>query len=179
MEEIEVPLEQAHEQIHEAAHSTKSRWISLSALSSALFAVLAAVSALMAGHSANEGMVSQIKAANSWNYYQAKGVKLAVLQSKVQLLGEMGKPTTEDDVKKTEQYKTDQEKIMEEAKTLENESAHHLHVHEIFAKAVTLFQVAIALSAIAALTRRHVLVMVSMGFAVVGLGFLTQAFLAL
>ena len=98
MEAPEVPLEAAQEHIHEHAHghgegSTKSRWILGVALSSAIVAALAAVASLSAGHHANEALLAQIdannqilKASDKWSYYQAKGVKLAVLTSKIDLL---------------------------------------------------------------------------------------------
>jgi Domain of unknown function (DUF4337) len=155
MEEIEVPLEASHEHIHKAAHHSKENWIGRIALFSALLAVIAAISALMAGHHSNEAMVSQIKASDAWGYYQAKSVKSLVLQSRTQLLADLGKPSHPEDEAKLEEYKKDEESISEQAKHHEEESEHHLRVHEILAKSVTLFQIAIAISAISVLTKRR------------------------
>ena len=168
MEEIEVPIEQAQEHLHEAAHHAKEQWISLAALASGVIAVLAAIAAMLAGSHANEAMLSQIKASNSWNYYQAKGVKSAVLASKIQLLNELGKPTVAEDQKKLDEYKKEQDEISSKAKELEAESEVGLKIHEIFAKAVTFFQVAIAMGAIAVLSRRKPFWFVSLAFASVG-----------
>jgi hypothetical protein len=172
MAEIEVPLEQIQEHIHEAAHNASGeyQWIGYVALYSAIVAVLAAISAMLAGGHANEAMLSQIKASNSWSYYQAKGVKAAVLSSKMQLLEEMGRAKKATDETKLEEYKKEQEDIMAESKKSEAESAHHLHSHETLAKSVTLFQVAIAIAAISVLARRRRFWFVSMAFSFFGIG---------
>src|SRR6266851_815146 len=98
-EEIEVPVEHLHEAIHEEAHKEHGGghaqggggFIMQVALSSALIAVCAAVSALMAGHYANEAMIEEIKASDTWAFYQAKGIKAAVLTGKMELLTGLGK----------------------------------------------------------------------------------------
>ena len=92
MEEIEVPTEHLHEAMeHHAEHaSAKERWLTGVALSSAIIAALAAVAALFAGGDSNQAILLQMKASNQWNYYQAKGVKLNVLASKLDMLERAG-----------------------------------------------------------------------------------------
>src|SRR3954449_5385541 len=85
MEEAEVPLEPVHEQVHHAAEHSRERWISWVALSTAILAALAAIAGLLSGQRANEAMISQIDAADQWSYYQAKGIKAAVLDAKMTL----------------------------------------------------------------------------------------------
>ncbi len=177
MEEIEVPLEQAQEHIHHAAHEAKENWIGKVALISALVAVVAAIAALLAGHHSNEAMITQIKASDSWSFYQAKGVKAAILQTKIQIISELGKPTSIKDEEKLNDYKKEQDEISEKAKEFEHESEHHLKIHETMARSVTLFQVAIAISAITVLTRRKKFLFVSLGFSLVGLVIFIQALL--
>ena len=176
MEEIEVPTEHLHEEMHHAAHGG-DRFVSFVALSSAITAVLAAVAALLAGAHANEAMLDQIRASDKWSYYQAKSIKAAMLSSKIELLTEMGKKPKEKDEEKVVEYRKEQEEIQKEGKELEHHSHGHFQLHEIFARGVTLFQVAIALAAISALTRRRRFFYVSLGFVCVGLGFLLQGFL--
>jgi hypothetical protein len=174
MEEIEVPIEKIQEDIHEHAHedlahgSPHAPLSGKVALTSAILAVLAAISALLAGHHSNEAMIEQIKASDHWSYYQAKGIKAAILSSKADLLVELGKPKDEKIEAKLESYKKDQEEISEKAKERESESAHHLAVHQVFARAVTLFQVAITIAAIAILTHRKRFWYVSLGFGALG-----------
>lgn len=178
MEEIEVPTEHLQEEIHHHAHESHGpSWIMGVALSSALLAVLAAISALLAGHHANEAMIEQIRASDQWSYYQAKSVKSAVLASKIELLTGMGREVSEKDREKTEQYRKDQEAIQDKAHELEGASAVHMGRHVVFARGVTMFQVAIAIAAISVLTRRRRFWFVSLAFGVVGLGFLVQGFL--
>lgn len=164
MEEIEVPLEQVHEHVHHAHQHEQNRWLNLAALSTAVLAVFAAISALFAGHFANDAMIEQIKASNQWSYYQAKGIKLAI--------AEMREQDT-----KIEKYKSDQEAIMEDAQKEQAAAERHLAQHQWLAFAVTLFQVAIALSAIAVLAKKHVFVYGSLALGVLGLVFLSKGFI--
>lgn len=178
MEEIEVPTEQAMEEIHHAAHESKERWISRVALGSALLAGLAAVTALLSGHHANEAMIDQMHATDQWSYYQAKGVKAAVLSSKLEILTALNKgPASEKDLEKLAEYKKEQEEISEKAKEKEHHSQESLKHHVIFARGVTMFQVAIAVAAISVLTRRRRYGWVSLGFGAVGVLFLVQGLL--
>ena len=177
MEEIEVPIEESQEHIHHAAQHANVRWITYVALSSAILAVLAAVSALMSGHHANEAMILQIQSSDKWNYYQAKSIKATVLDSRIQMIEQLNKKPPGKDLEKLAEYKTQQEEIAKEADKLQKESEAHLNLHNILARAVTMFQVAIAIGAIAALTRRKYFWYVSLCFGVFGCGFLLQNFL--
>jgi hypothetical protein len=178
MEEIEVPTEHLHEHMEHRAEESKEKWIMGVALTSAFLAALAAVSSLMAGFHANEAMIQRIKSSDQWSFYQAKGIKSAVLTTKIELLKSFKKSVSEQDEKKIEQYKEDQDKISEDAKKFEEDSEDHLKHHETLAHSVTLFQVAIAVGAIAALTRRKIFWFVSMGFGSIGLIFFVLGFLA-
>ena len=180
MEEIEVPVEKIQEDIHERAHEQAEHHhpdaglSSKIALSSAIFAVFAAISALLAGHHSNEAMIEQIKGSDQWSYYQAKGIKASILSAKAELLIELGKPKDEKTEAKLEAYKKEQEETKEKAEEKERESAKHLAIHQILARAVTFFQVAITIAAIAILTRRKHFWMVSVGFGIIGLVSLIQ-----
>ena len=174
MEEIEVPTEQLQEEIHQHAHAAKERWINGVALSSALLAGFAAVTALLAGHHANEAMIDRIHASDQWGYYQAKGIKAAVLGTKIDLMTAMGKQVSEKETEKLSDYKKEQEEISKDAREKESASEKHLQHHVILARGVTLFQVAISIAAISVLTRRRRFWFVAMGFGVIGLGFLIQ-----
>ena len=155
MEEPEVPLESVHEHIEEHAKHARETWVLGVALSAALLATIAAVSALLAGHHANEAVIEQIQATDDWSYYQAKGVKSGILASRLELLRALGKEIDPTDEKKLQQYASEQEEIKKEADEKQHAAAAHLHVHTVFARAVTMAQIAIAVSAIAVLTRRR------------------------
>ena len=72
--------------------------------------------------------------------------------------------------------KAEAERLAGEVKAADQESQHHLHLHHRFAESVTIFQVAIALAAIAALARRKAVWWVSLGVGAVGAVFLFLGF---
>jgi len=168
MEEAEIPLEQLHEEVHHSAEHGGEKWITWVALSTALLAVLAALAGLLSGKHANEAMMNQIEAADHWAYYQAKGIKAAVLDAKMSL---SGAPQEQDKVK-AERYSEEQGEIQKEAQGKEAEAKSNFHQHEIFAGSVTMFQIAIAIAAISALTKQRRFWMVSLLFGVAGCVFL-------
>jgi len=176
-EDMEVPTEHLHEHIEHAAHHDGERWILFVALSSALLAVLAAACSLLAGHHANEAMIEQIQASDQWAYYQAKGVKSAVLESKMEMLRALGKEPEATDQEKAVEYRNQQKEIEEKAREKEHSSDLNLASHQILAKGVTVFQIAIALGAISALTRKQWLWFVSLALGAAGVVFFLQGVL--
>ncbi|HEY4284199.1 MAG TPA: DUF4337 domain-containing protein [Chthoniobacterales bacterium] len=174
MEEAEVPLESVQEHIHHSAEHSSQRWISWVALSTAILAVLAAITGLLSGKHANEAMMSQIEASDQWAFYQAKGIKAAVLDAKTTLSG----TPNEQDHEKAERYREEQNEIQNEAKAKEGEAKSNFHQHETFASGVTMFQIAIAIAAISALTARRRFWIVSLLFGAVGCVFFVLGFLA-
>ena len=143
MEDIEVPTEHLHEEINERAKEGK-RWSLYLAISTAFMAVLAAIAGLMAGHYSNEALIEQIKASDQWAYYQAKGIK-----------AEIASLSPSKDNTQIEKYKTEQQSIKEIAEDFQKKSQVYLDKHIILARAVTLFQIAIAISAISILTGKR------------------------
>src|SRR6202012_4537663 len=115
MEEIENFAENIHEQSNEHAHHIleegKERWVLFVAMSTAIIAVLAAITGLMAGAHADEAMLSQIRSSDQWAYYQAKGIKSDVLASTGKVLTSLGKQPIAEDVNKIKENKTEQAEI--------------------------------------------------------------------
>ncbi|MHB1922907.1 MAG: DUF4337 family protein [Chitinophagaceae bacterium] len=178
MDEIEVPTEHLHEQIHEKVQEEMrgegSAWSLMVALSTAIMAVLAAITALMAGHQSDEALIEQIRASDQWAYYQSKGIKAEIAQLHLNQLVALGKQQEAGTIKMLQKYKSDQVKIKKVAQKDELSSAIHLNIHQILARGVTLFQIAIAISAISILIRRKNLWMISLVIALVGLFFMVQ-----
>jgi len=173
MESPEVPLEKVQEHIEERAHESEEKWIARVALSTAVLAAFAAVASLLAGDHADEAMLSQIRASDQWSYYQAKSIKAAILGARVAL--EKSGDTAENEKLKT--YENEQEEIKREADALEKESRGHLAKHVPLARAVTMFQIAIAVAAISVLTKRRAFWIVSLIFGAAGLAFILFAHL--
>jgi hypothetical protein len=172
MEEAEVPLEQLHEHVHESAEHSREAWISWVALSTAILAVLAAIAGLLSGKHANEAMMSQIAASDQWNYYQAKSIKASVLDAKISLANAID----EKDRAKASRYEEEQVEIKKEAEGKEADAKRNFHQHEVFARGVTMFQIAIAIAAISALTKRRTFWLVGLVFGAVGCIFLALGF---
>ena len=171
MEEAEVPLEHLHEHAHETAKHSRETWISLVALSTAILAVLAAIASLLSGEHANEAMLNQIESSSQWSYYQAKSIKAAVLDAKTAFTGA---PDASDQSKRA-RYEKEQEEIKSEAEQKQAAAKSFFHKHEVFARGVTMFQIAIAIAAISALTKKRSFWFVSLVFGAFGCAFLISA----
>jgi predicted cobalt transporter CbtA len=174
MEEAEVPLEHLHEEIHHHAEHGGAPWISGVALSTAILAVLAAIAGLLSGKHANEAMMSQIESSDQWLYFQAKSIKAAILEAKTTLASE----ATERDKEKAAQYQEEQVEIKREAEHKQAEAKANFHQHEVFARSVTMFQIAIAIAAISALTKKRRFWFVSLLFGLAGSVFLVLGLMA-
>src|SRR6266576_1197627 len=174
MEESEVPLEHLHEHVKESAEHAGAVWISWVALSTAVLAVLAAIAGLLSAHHVNEAMMNQIEASDQWSYYQAKSIKASVLDAKMSLAG----TANESDRSKYDRYEKEQEQVKSEAERKEAAAKSNFHKHEVFARGVTMFQIAIAIAAISSLTKRRKFWIVSLLFGVVGCIFLVLAAIA-
>jgi|SRR5215472_10806481 len=190
-EEIgEVGVDKLHEQADEKARERKERspWLEWLALSTALFAVLAAIASLKSGQLANESLLlmneatlRQAQASDVWSYYQAKGIKEISRDIEVDMLNvshaspdSISKARTE-----AERYKGEEEDLQKEARRLEDEqkrlaeqSRLNLERHHRFAYSVTVLQVAIGLSAIAALIERRGVWLLALAGGAVGIGLL-------
>ena len=88
----EVGVDKLDEHTHEKAKETRHRipWLQWLALSTALFAVLAAIASLKSGQLANESLLlmneatlKQAQASDSWSYYQAKGIKQVIREAEL------------------------------------------------------------------------------------------------
>lgn len=171
-EEMEIPIEAVHEHIHHEAHHTQEQWVSMVALSTAILAGLAAIASLLSGLNANKAIDKHIAANDKWAYYQEKNVKATILETRVQLLKAFDKPVPKKDEEHIKKEQDDMKELQKVADEHEAESSILFQRHETLAPSVTLFQVAVAISAIAVLTKRQWFWYLSLVFGVVALGFL-------
>jgi hypothetical protein len=173
MEEIEIPTEHLHEEIQEKAEEQKEKWVLYVALSTAFMAVLAAVAGLLAGHHANEALIERVKASDQWSFYQSKNLKEEIASSTDKILHTLSAtPPKEDNSQVIARYEKEKGEIKKTAEEAEKSSEWHLSRHVPLATAVTCFQIAIAISAIAILTKRRKLWFGGMLLTVVGIVFL-------
>ena len=172
---MEEPTQHLGENLVEAAHHTKDRSIMLIALSSALIAVLTAVTSMLSEHQSNEAMLSQLQASDQWAYYQAKGIKHNLLDTQIAVLEAQGfRDQGKLDAMKAERekYRKDQDDIAREAAREQDDGKRALRAHNTLSYAETFLQVAIGVSAISALTRRRWLWVTSLAVAAGGVTFL-------
>lgn len=167
MEEIEIPTEHLHEAMKEKAEEltgkSEGKLTMYIAICTAIMAVIAAIAGLLAGHYSNESLIDQIKASDQWSFYQAKSIKAEIHLLQPAVAGVVHKST--------EQIKKEEEEIKVKAEEYEKSSELKLSKHSWLAKAVTFFQVAIAISAISILSKKTVLWYVGILLAIAGLGF--------
>src|SRR6476660_2765917 len=163
----EIDTDKLREAIDEELEKEGGTLLRTIALSTAIFAALAAVASLEAGGTANEALVLkteatrlQAEASDQWAYYQAKGIKAAVAEASRTAWLAIAREAPPEYAASEKRYKTEQDEISRKAREKEKErdakseeADRLLHHHHRFANAVALFQVAIALGAVAALTR--------------------------
>src|SRR6266852_2886166 len=152
MSEQEVDLDRVHEIVEEKARQIT--WAEKVALTTALFAVFAAVSSLLSTHESDLAILSRVESSDQWSFYQAKSIKGAITQNPDEKA----------------RYEREQVTIRKEAEAKAEASEHAMHVHEYCAYAVTIFQVATALGAIAVLVKLRPIWYTSIVLGVAGIG---------
>jgi len=189
----EVETERLHEAIHEEIEKEEGEgagFLKRIALTTAILAAFAAVAALRAGATVNEALLLktdatrlQAEASDQWAYYQAKGIKAEVQAASRNAWTALGKEAPPNFAKEEKRYHDQQQEIQAEARKREKErderikeSDHLLHEHHRFANAVALFQVSIALGAVAALTRSRPVWFCSMLVGAAGIALFALAF---
>ncbi|MBD9393688.1 DUF4337 domain-containing protein [Acidovorax sp. ACV01] len=140
----------------------------------AIFSYMGGATQANAGLLKNDAAIKKTEASNQWNYFQSKSTK--------QSLAELARDLAPDERKagyqtKVERYETEKneikvvaEKLEADAHEFDRKSEAQMHQHHRWAQATTALQVAIALAAIALLTRKKWLEYGMYGVAALGLG---------
>jgi hypothetical protein len=188
-DEVELDAQEVRDRLDElqAEQAQEERslgWLKGVALTTALMAVLAAVAALQASFRAdeallasNEAILAQAKASDTWNEFQADGLKDILRQFQA---AQTTDPQAAADLKAEAQRRSDKAgEEFNQARDLENERDLHraksdeaAATHKYFAWSVASLQVGIGLASVAALTRRKVVWWLGGGFGVIGAGLL-------
>jgi hypothetical protein len=188
--------EEIHHQAAHGGHGEANKWITAAALTAAILAAFAAVSASLATKHLTESTLKRIAANDQWNYYQAKSIKLSIiadrdmnyaLQDPAKIPPVVTKQHEEDLSKKAEYAtKPEDEKdpmkpqgmkgIQKLADELESVSSVHLRTHETYEMSATMFHIAIAVVAIAVVAKRKEFWYMSMVGGLVGLYFFASAY---
>lgn len=153
-------------EVEHVAHHGGDRFTARLAVLTALLSTVGAIFGYMGGHSQNaallyknEAAIQKTSASNQWNYYQAKSNKQNLAELSITLTSGEAREKYMEEV---ERYKMEKQEIKVEADRLEvaakdadRKSEAEMHVHERWALATTLLQIAIALAAITLLTRKR------------------------
>src|ERR1700730_7185615 len=142
-DDVEIETENLREAIHEEMERQGESLLKTIAVSTAIFAAIAAVAALKAGGTANEALILQTEAtrlqaeaSDQWAYYQAKGIKAAVQESARTSWLAIGREAPAQYADAEKRYKKEQEEMAKTAKEKEHardekvaEAAHLFHGH--------------------------------------------------
>ncbi|MDR3683448.1 MAG: DUF4337 family protein [Geothrix sp.] len=187
----EIETDKLHEAIQEEMEKEGGHFLKRIALSTAILAAFAAIAALKAGATVNEALLLkteatrlQAQASDQWAHYQAKGLKAAVQEATAASWEAAGRPVPARLHEASKRYAEEQTEIKKAAEEKEKERDERsaeadrlLHHHHRFANAVALFQVSIALGALAALTRSRAVWWGSLLLGLAGIPLFTLAFL--
>jgi len=168
-----------HEVEHVAQHGGDN-FTSRLAVLTAILSTIGAIFGYMGGHSQNaallyknEAAIQKTSASNQWNYYQAKSNKQNLAELSISLTkGDVQKKYSQEVARykdEKEEIKAAAEKLEALAKEADKKSEAEMHVHERWALATTLLQIAIALAAITLLTRKRWLLVGVFGASGLGL----------
>lgn len=148
-----------------AAHDKGGGMVAQIAVITAIIATVGAIFSYMGGATqANAGLyknnaaLKKTEASNQWNYFQAKSTKQALAELARDLAPEDKKANYQSKVDRYEKEKNEikaaAEKLEANANDWDKQSDAQMHQHHRWAQATTLLQIAIALAAIALLTRK-------------------------
>ena len=118
---------------------------------------------------------------NQWNYYQAKSSKQNLSELALELAPPAKKEFYEAEIKRYKGEKAEiklaAEKLEAEAKAWDQQSDEQMHQHHRWAQATTVLQIAIALAAIALLSKKRWIEWAMYGSGALGVGVGVLAFL--
>jgi Na+/glutamate symporter len=170
---------------HELEHATQGHgdgaFTSKVAMFTAIIATVGAIFGYMGGATQanaalfkNDAAIKKTEASNQWNYYQAKSSKQNLMELAVELAPAAKKDFYQEEIKRYKAEKADikvnAEKLEAQAKEFDEMSEAQMHQHHRWAQATTVLQVAIALAAIALLTRKTWVEYAMFGSGALGVG---------
>lgn len=182
------PALEAHEQAEHASHGAHDPFVARVTLTVATLAVLAAVAGSLESveasrslGAASEAVLAQDEATDAWNEYEAESLKKHMYGIAAELAGPKG-----DHFRKTERAEAaKQEPLRVRAKDNEIRRDHllaegrvHEGRHHWLTAAATLFEIGIAMSTVAIISRRRWLLLGASAFGAVGGVVLAVAYLA-
>jgi Na+/glutamate symporter len=147
----------------------------------AIFAYMGGATQANAGLYKNNAAIKKTEASNQWNYYQAKSNKQNLSELALALAPEPKRDFYKDEIQRYKgekaEIKVAAEKLEAEAKQWDEQSDVQMHLHHRWAQATTVLQIAIALAAIALLSKKRWTEWAMYGSGLAGVGVGVLAFL--
>ena len=123
----------------------------------AIFSYMGGLKQVNAGLYKNEAAIKKTDAADKWAYYQAKNNRQNVSELALDLVPESRKEFYRGEAvrykKEKGEAQKEAERLEEESKTWDEKSEHEIHEHHRWQQATTALQIAIAMAAMALLTK--------------------------
>ncbi len=177
MTEIEVPN---HEELEERRSKTFTRKV---ALTTAIYAVLLAITSLGGNHATKEMMLSQQKASDQWAFYQSKNIREVIYKTNsIRLEAELLERGASMKSEAKNRYETllnemrdeekrylgEREEIEKEARVLETDRDKFIARDPYFDFSEVLLQISIVLASISILAVSRSIYLVSIGSSLIG-----------
>jgi hypothetical protein len=180
-------VHETHEQIEKAHHLSNRR----AALLIAILAAMLAISEMAAKHAQNESVTYNIKASDTWSFYQAKTIRATTLRTAIEsaALEPAADPAARDKQiaawKATaDRYESDpttgegRKELSARAREIEEERDHALSAFHAFEYAAGALQLAIVMASAAVITQMFALEFAAGGLGLIGLVFAAIGWLA-
>lgn len=185
MAEIELP------EVEELEEARKDAFTRRVALTTAIFAVLLAITSLGGSNAMKEMLLAQQQASNMWAYYQAKVIREHLYRSQAYLLEAMaanpGNPAGQQKIQEArthllneaQRFNVEKKDIEKEARHFEEERDLNQKKDPYFDYAEVLLQIAIVLASIAIISQSRRMYYFSIVTAVLGGAFSVNGFFLL
>ncbi|MHB8068787.1 MAG: DUF4337 domain-containing protein [Desulfobaccales bacterium] len=171
------------------AKPPKETWIQWVALTTTILAVCAAISSLKASSYSTKVQVQTTREANHWAYYQSKSIKehsfrlnrdilnyANLLGNSIPQVQQFLTAKIKDYDQEINRYDQEKKQIKTEAETMIQEQELLKRHNAAFSLAVMLLQIAIMMSAVAALIKRKMMWGAGLAFSVLGLVYMANGF---
>jgi len=179
-------LASAHETTSFGEAAAKRHWIDHAARTTAVLAVLAAVSSGQYANQFSRTILAQAEASDQWSYYQSKSIKKHLMNAQIELLTAMATsaPQAAADLDKLRgkdsaevaRYQKELDEAMAKARSIEANKNLHERQGNWFQGAFIILQAGVVLCTIASSARRKELWAVAIALGVLGLAVVAYGF---
>jgi hypothetical protein len=166
--------------------ASRRHWVDHAARTTAVLAVMAAVSSGQYANQFSRTILAQAEASDEWSYYQAKSIKRHIVQGQVELLTAMATTDPaaaaalhklqENDIAAVKRYEQEMADVKAKAEKVEADKRLHERQGNWFQGAFIILQAGVVLCTIASSSRRKELWAISIAFGVAGLGLVAYGF---